>query len=155
MSDVLIGPDGVARCPWVGADADYIAYHDTEWGVPVHGEAALFERIALESFQSGLSWITILRKRPAFRAAFAGFDPDVVAGYGDADVARACGSRSKGRGRRLLTYMEQRGFITSRSGLGNTRAISLPALGWETALGDPNADDAADASDEGGLFAAG
>ncbi|KAA0580544.1 ATP-binding protein [Azospirillum sp. B21] len=73
----------------------------------------------------------------------------------DADVARACGSRSKGRGRRLLTYMEQRGFITSRSGLGNTRAISLPALGWETALGDPNADDAADAPDEGGLFAAG
>ncbi|PGH54606.1 ATP-binding protein [Azospirillum palustre] len=73
----------------------------------------------------------------------------------DADVARACGSRSKGRGRRLLTYMEQRGFIASRSGLGNTRAITLPALGWETALGDPNADDAADASDEGGLFAAG
>ncbi len=73
----------------------------------------------------------------------------------DADVARACGSRSKGRGRRLLTYMEQRGFITSRSGLGNTRAITLPALGWETALGDPNADDAADAPDEGGLFAAG
>ena len=69
--------------------------------------------------------------------------------------ARACGSRSKGRGRRLLTYMEQRGFITSRSGLGNTRAITLPALGWETALGDPNADDVADAPDEGGLFAAG
>ncbi len=88
MSDVLIGPDGVARCPWVGTDADYIAYHDTEWGVPVHGEAALFERIALESFQSGLSWITILRKRPAFRAAFAGFDPDIVARYGDADVTR-------------------------------------------------------------------
>ncbi|BAI70993.1 hypothetical protein AZL_003550 [Azospirillum sp. B510] len=73
----------------------------------------------------------------------------------DADVARACGSRSKGRGRRLLTYMEQRGFIASRSGLGNTRAIALPALGWETALGDPNADDRADAPEEGGLFAAG
>ncbi|MBP2301699.1 ATP-binding protein [Azospirillum picis] len=73
----------------------------------------------------------------------------------DADVARACGSRSRGRGRRLLTYMEQRGFITSRSGLGNTRAIGLPALGWETALGDPNADDAGDAPEDGGLFAAG
>ena len=73
----------------------------------------------------------------------------------DADVARTCGSRSKGRGRRLLTYMEQRGFIASRSGLGNTRAIGLPALGWETALGDPNADDAADAPEPGGLFAAG
>ncbi len=73
----------------------------------------------------------------------------------DADVARACGSRSKGRGRRLLTYMEQRGFIAARSGLGNTRAISLPALGWETALGDPNADDWADAPADGDLFAAG
>jgi uncharacterized protein len=73
----------------------------------------------------------------------------------DADVARACGSRSKGRGRRLLTYMEQRGFIAARSGLGNTRAITLPALGWETALGDPNADDWADAPAEGDLFAAG
>ncbi|PWC33667.1 ATP-binding protein [Azospirillum sp. TSO35-2] len=77
----------------------------------------------------------------------------------DADVARACGSRSKGRGRRLLTYMEQRGFIASRGGLGNTRAISLPALGWETALGDPNADpytdDPTDSPDQGGLFATG
>lgn len=74
----------------------------------------------------------------------------------DADAARACGSRSKGRGRRLLTYMEQRGFIVSRNGLGNTRAISLPALGWETALGDPNADEAAaDGPAEGDLFATG
>ncbi|MGF7172306.1 ATP-binding protein [Azospirillum doebereinerae] len=77
----------------------------------------------------------------------------------DADVARACGSRSKGRGRRLLTYMEQRGFIATRSGLGNTRAIGLPALGWETALGDPNADDTAgnptDGPADGDLFAAG
>ena len=71
----------------------------------------------------------------------------------DADVARACGSRSRGRARRLLTYMEQRGFIATRSGLGNTRSIALPALGWETALGDPNADDGMEAPDDGGLFA--
>ncbi|MDQ2105203.1 ATP-binding protein, partial [Azospirillum sp. C340-1] len=71
----------------------------------------------------------------------------------DADVARACGSRSRGRARRLLTYMEQRGFIATRSGLGNTRSIALPALGWETALGDPNADDGTDGPEDGGLFA--
>src|SRR5690606_27063289 len=63
-------------------------YHDTEWGMPVRGESALFERIMLEAFQSGLSWLTILRKREAFRAAFAGFDPDTVAGFGDDDIER-------------------------------------------------------------------
>ncbi|MEZ0446478.1 DNA-3-methyladenine glycosylase I [Cellulomonas sp. ICMP 17802] len=66
----------------------YEQYHDEEWGVPVHGEHALFERFALEGFQSGLAWITVLRKRPAFRAAFADFDPEVVAEFGDDDVAR-------------------------------------------------------------------
>ena len=70
------------------ARADYTAYHDEEWGRPVHGDAALFERISLEAFQSGLSWLTILRKRAAFRAAFAGFDPAAVAAFGDADVER-------------------------------------------------------------------
>ena len=65
-----------------------MAYHDDEWGRPLHGEQALFERLSLEAFQSGLSWLTILRKRPAFRAAFDGFDVDAVAAYGDADVAR-------------------------------------------------------------------
>lgn len=88
MSDVIVGADGLARCGWVRADPDYIAYHDAEWGVPLHGESELFERIALESFQSGLSWITILRKRPAFRAAFSGFDPDAVAAFDEGDVAR-------------------------------------------------------------------
>jgi DNA-3-methyladenine glycosylase I len=65
-----------------------MAYHDTEWGMPVTGESAYLERLTLEAFQSGLSWVTILRKRPAFRAAFDGFDPDAVAGYDDADVSR-------------------------------------------------------------------
>ncbi len=76
------------RCDWATATPDYIAYHDDEWGWPLHGEAALFERLSLEAFQSGLSWLIILRKRPAFRLAFAGFDVDTVAGFGDADVTR-------------------------------------------------------------------
>ena len=81
------GPPRASRCFGDG-DELYAAYHDEEWGVPVHGDRALFERIALEGFQSGLSWITVLRKRPAFRAAFAGFDPERVARFGDGDVVR-------------------------------------------------------------------
>lgn len=80
------GEDGVVRCGWAGSPPEYLAYHDDEWGRPVHGEQALFERITLEAFQSGLSWLTILRKRDGFRAAFAGFDPDVVAAFTDADL---------------------------------------------------------------------
>jgi DNA-3-methyladenine glycosylase I len=85
---LLVGPDGVTRCSWAGSAPEYLDYHDDEWGVPVHGETALFERITLEAFQSGLSWITILRKRPAFREAFAGFDPERVAGFDDTDRTR-------------------------------------------------------------------
>jgi DNA-3-methyladenine glycosylase I len=85
---LLVGPDGVTRCSWAGSAPEYLAYHDDEWGVPVHGESALFERLTLEAFQSGLSWITILRKRPAFRTAFAGFDAERVAAFDDADRAR-------------------------------------------------------------------
>jgi DNA-3-methyladenine glycosylase I len=77
------------RCPWgAGTSADYVAYHDDEWGRPVHGDAALFERLSLEAFQSGLSWLTILRKREAFRAAFAGFDPAAIAAFDAADETR-------------------------------------------------------------------
>ena len=83
----MASTDGTGRCFGDG-DPLLAAYHDEEWGVPVHGEHALFERLALEGFQSGLSWVTVLRKRPAFRAAFADFDPEVVAGFGDDDVAR-------------------------------------------------------------------
>lgn len=83
-----MGVDGLARCPWGLSTPDYVRYHDDEWGVPVHGEAALYERLSLEAFQSGLSWLTVLRKREAFRELFAGFDADVVAGYGEADVLR-------------------------------------------------------------------
>ena len=84
----VTGPDGHPRCPWGLSAPEYVAYHDDEWGRPVRGDAALFERLTLEAFQSGLSWLTILRKREAFRAAFSGFDPAVVAGYDEADVAR-------------------------------------------------------------------
>jgi DNA-3-methyladenine glycosylase I len=82
------GPDGRLRCPWAITASDYCDYHDSEWAVPLHGEAALFERLSLEAFQSGLSWLTILRKRDAFRRAFVNFAPAVVAGFTDDDVAR-------------------------------------------------------------------
>ena len=89
MSEGLVrGEDGLSRCAWGTSSPEYLRYHDEEWGRPVHGEAALYERFSLEAFQSGLSWLTILRKREAFRAAFAGFDPDVVAAFGPDDVAR-------------------------------------------------------------------
>ncbi len=84
----VVGEDGEARCPWGAAPGLYREYHDTEWGVPVHGDAPLYERLTLEAFQSGLAWITILRKRDNFRAAFARFDPDVVATFDEADVER-------------------------------------------------------------------
>lgn len=83
--------DGRVRCWWCGTDGQYIAYHDDEWGRPVTDDRALFEKVCLEGFQSGLSWLTILRKRENFRRAFAGFDIDVVARFGDADVARLLG----------------------------------------------------------------
>ncbi len=77
-----------SRCAWANSAPEYIRYHDEEWGTPLHGDDALFERLTLEAFQSGLSWITILRKRPAFRAAFAGFSIDAVADFTDEDEAR-------------------------------------------------------------------
>jgi DNA-3-methyladenine glycosylase I len=82
------GPDGQPRCAWAISAPDYVDYHDHEWGRPVHGEQALFERISLEAFQSGLSWLTILRKRPAFRRAFADFDAERVAAFDATDASR-------------------------------------------------------------------
>lgn len=87
----MIGDDGVARCWWPGTASDYLDYHDHEWGRPVVDDVRLFEKICLEGFQSGLAWITILRKREHFRAAFDGFDFRVVAGYDEGDVARLLG----------------------------------------------------------------
>ncbi|MDM7830235.1 DNA-3-methyladenine glycosylase I [Cellulomonas edaphi] len=104
MTDLALDAAGTApallavRCFGEGNPL-YETYHDEEWGVAVHGENALYERVTLEAFQSGLAWITVLRKRPAFRAAFAGFDPEVVAEFGDADVARLMADASIVRNR--------------------------------------------------------
>lgn len=85
---LIVGPDGRARCWWPGQDPQYLRYHDTEWGVPVHDDRRLFEKLCLEGFQAGLSWLTVLRRRAGFRDAFHGFDPERVATMGPADVDR-------------------------------------------------------------------
>ncbi|MFC8276918.1 DNA-3-methyladenine glycosylase I [Streptomyces sp. NPDC057271] len=86
--EAVPGPDGRLRCPWGLSTEDYVTYHDEEWGRPVHGDDALFERLCLEAFQSGLSWITILRRREGFRRAFAGFEIASVARFDEADRER-------------------------------------------------------------------
>jgi DNA-3-methyladenine glycosylase I len=91
LEGIVVGGDGVARCWWGDSAPEYRAYHDTEWGFPVADDVRLFEKLSLEGFQAGLSWLTILRKREAFRAAFAGFDFNEVARFGDRDVARLLG----------------------------------------------------------------
>ena len=88
MSELVIGEDGVARCWWCGDDPLYRTYHDDEWGYELRGDDALFELLSLEGFQAGLSWLTILRKREGFRAAFAGFSIERVADFDEADVER-------------------------------------------------------------------
>jgi len=88
MDGLTVGQDGTARCWWPGESPDYVAYHDAEWGWPATDDRRLFEKICLEGFQSGLSWLTILRKRENFRAAFAGFDFEHVARFGDKDIER-------------------------------------------------------------------
>ncbi|HHN72861.1 MAG TPA: DNA-3-methyladenine glycosylase I, partial [Thermopetrobacter sp.] len=86
--DVIMHADGLARCGWCGRDPLYVRYHDTEWGVPEHDGRRLFEKFVLDTFQAGLSWLTILRRRDGFRRAFAGFDPALIAGWGEAETAR-------------------------------------------------------------------
>jgi DNA-3-methyladenine glycosylase I len=115
----VVGEDGLARPAWAATDPLLRGYYDTEWGMPVRDERGMFERISLEAFQSGLSWATILRKRPAFRAAFADFDPDRVAGFGDADVERLLGDAGIVRNRRKI-----------EATIGNARAtVALRADG--------------------------
>ena len=91
MSGVVLGPDGVSRCSWGDSAPDYRPYHDTEWGFPVADDARLFEKLSLEGFQAGLSWLTILRKREAFREVFANFDHRQVAGYDESRIAALMG----------------------------------------------------------------
>jgi DNA-3-methyladenine glycosylase I len=111
MAGPTIGDDGVARCPW--AVGENQPYHDDEWGRPVHGEAAVFERLTLEAFQSGLSWLIILRKRPAFRTAFDAFDVDTVAAYDDA---------------RLAALMAETGIVRNRSKIEAARTNARAAV---------------------------
>lgn len=100
--DLVSGADGRPRCPWAGSQPDYLAYHDLEWGRPVHDELRLFEKLCLEGFQAGLSWYTILRKREAFRRAFAGFEPAQIAAFGEADVVRLLADAAIVRSRRKV-----------------------------------------------------
>ena len=101
------------RCGWHGSDQDYVAYHDTEWGVPEYDSRALWEKLVLDGFQAGLSWITILRKREAFREAFAGFDPVKVAAFTDADVERLLQNEGivRHRGKIEATIRGARSFV--------------------------------------------
>jgi DNA-3-methyladenine glycosylase I len=116
MSGVAVGPDGLPRCPWALSAADYLNYHDQEWGRPVRDDTGMFERLCLEAFQSGLSFITILRKRQNFRAAFSGFEPAAVARFGTADVARLLADAGIVRNRAKI-----------EAAIGNARAaLELP-----------------------------
>ena len=137
---LVIGDDGRPRCAWGASSPDYIGYHDTEWGRAVHGEQALFERFTLEAFQSGLSWLTILRKREGFRAAFAGFDAEAVAAFTDSDRARLLADASIVRNRAKIDAA-----ITNAAAVVAMRAHGgLDALVWSFAVHDadtPNAPD--------------
>jgi DNA-3-methyladenine glycosylase I len=123
--DLVRGSDGRLRCPWAGSQPDYLAYHDLEWGRPVHDELRLFEKLCLEGFQAGLSWYTILRKREAFRHAFAGFEPARVAAFGEGDVTRLLADASIVRSRRKIeaTIANARAMLA----LGDT---TLERLVW-------------------------
>jgi DNA-3-methyladenine glycosylase I len=122
--EVVVGGDGLARCWWGTSTADYVAYHDEEWGFGVTSDARLFEKLCLEGFQSGLSWLTILRKRDNFRAAFAGFEPATVAEFDERDVERLLGDagivRHGGKirstinnARRALELIDESGSLAS------------------------------------------
>jgi DNA-3-methyladenine glycosylase I len=133
MSDIgemeaVVGDDGRRRCPWAGTTADYQEYHDDEWGRPVVDDVRLYEKLCLEGFQSGLSWLTILRKRPAFRAAFAGFEPEKVAAFDDGDVERLLGDAGivRHRGKIEAAIANARATLAVRADRG-----TLAALVWE------------------------
>ncbi len=129
---LVIGDDGLARCAWGVSAPDYVGYHDTEWGRAVHGDQALFERFTLEAFQSGLSWLTILRKREGFRQAFAGFDPEAVAAFTDADRARLMADAAIVRNRAKIDAA-----ITNAAAVVALREHGgLDALVWSFAVRD-------------------
>jgi DNA-3-methyladenine glycosylase I len=122
------GGDGRLRCPWAGSTAEYRAYHDAEWGRPVVDDVRLYEKLCLEGFQSGLSWLTILRKREGFRRAFAGFEPEKVAAFDDGDVTRLLGDAGiiRHRGKIEAAIANARATLAVQADRG-----SLAALVWE------------------------
>ena len=122
------------RCPWAGDDPLYVAYHDTEWGVPLRDDLALFELLLLEGFQAGLAWITILRKREAFRRAFDGFDPARVARFGPARIARLLGDAGivRHRGKIEGAVASARAFLRLRDELGK-----FAPFAWDFVGGKP------------------
>jgi DNA-3-methyladenine glycosylase I len=127
MSNTIVGVDGKARCRWCAAAPEFLAYHDTEWGFPVADDQRLFEKLALEGFQSGLSWRTILAKRENFRAAFQGFDFDRVARFGARDVKRLLGDagivRHRGKIEAVINNAKRARELVKREG-------SLAAFIW-------------------------
>jgi DNA-3-methyladenine glycosylase I len=125
------GPDGRLRCPWGLSAQEYVAYHDEEWGRPVHGDQAIFERLSLEAFQSGLSWLTILRKRENFRRAFAGFDPAAIAEFGPDDVQRLLSDPGIVRNRAKVNAV----ITNARAAL--TLSAGLSDLVWGFADAEP------------------
>ncbi|MFI1646451.1 DNA-3-methyladenine glycosylase I [Streptomyces avidinii] len=116
MTGPVAGTDGLLRCPWGLSTPDYVAYHDTEWGRPVHGDDALYERLCLEAFQSGLSWLTILRRREGFRKAFRDFSIAAVAEFDDRDAER---------------LLADEGIIRNRAKIEATLANAKVLAGWE------------------------
>ncbi len=127
MGELYTGPDGQARCTWAGAAPDFLDYHDNEWGFPVADDTRLFEKLCLESFQSGLSWRTILAKRENFRAAFAGFDHTKIAKFDDADRARLMADtgivRNKAKIEAVINNAQRMGELVAAEG-------SLAAFVW-------------------------
>ncbi|GAA2455879.1 DNA-3-methyladenine glycosylase I [Streptomyces mauvecolor] len=128
MSGAIPGPDGRLRCPWGLSAEEYVAYHDTEWGRAVHGDDALYERLCLEAFQSGLSWITILRRREGFRKAFADFRIAKVAEFTDADKERLLGDEGIIRNR-----LKIEATIANAQALATWSPGELDALIWSYA----------------------
>lgn len=148
MTDVFIGPDGRARCSWSGAAPEFLDYHDREWGFPVGDDIRLFEKLCLESFQSGLSWRTILAKREAFRAAFIGFDFHEMAKFGAGDVAQLMNNpaivRHQGKIEAVINNAQRAVELEAQEG-------SLAAFVWRyepdpATLGPPQSQSVSEAS---------
>ena len=139
---VVRGDDGVRRCFWGASTPDYVAYHDDEWGRPVVDDVRLFEKISLEGFQSGLSWLTILRKREGFRKAFAGFDPARVARFGDRDVKRLLADAGivRHRGKIEATIANARATLAVQDARGSLASLlwsyEVPRRAAPRAMGD-------------------